>query len=169
MQDGKLKMLRVVLITLAWLTQTASATEELTVLQTDIAKQYYQALYAGDFDTVRRVASADLKFADPSAPHEFGIPAQLNDLESFLAFMQVNLPSNIDILLSDSFVSNNRVVFTVSSKGSIPAKAAGMEGEGQLEFSAKGISILHVVDGKVIQHTDYFDYPALAKSFKPVD
>ena len=52
----------------------------------------------------------------------------------------------------------------------VPAAAhVGMGEEGIVEYSSRGISILHVVDGKVKRHTDYFNYPALSSSFKLVE
>ena len=169
MPGRRLKVILVVLMALVWLAPTALSAEGQSMLQIEIAKKYYQALYTGDFETVRLVASAEMKFADPSAPHEFGIPAQLHDLESFLTFMQANLPDNVEVNISESFASNNQVLLMVTSKGTISAETAGMGDKGSVEFLVKGVSVLQVVDGRVIQHTDYFDYPALAKSFKPVD
>lgn len=137
--------------------------------QIDIATQYYQALYSGEYDIVRNIASPDMIFEDPSAPHEFGIPPQLNGLEKFLKFMAANLQGKVEINFTDKYVSNDQAVLIVSTKGTVPAARVGMGDEGFVEYTAQGVSILHIVDGKVIRHTDYFNYPALASSFKRID
>ncbi len=136
--------------------------------QIDIATKYYDALYAGDFDTVRIVASSGMVFEDPSAPREFGIPPELNNLEAFLNFMEANLGGEINITYTEKFLSNDRVVLMVETDGVVPASLVGMGDEGDVTYSSRGVSILHVADGKVIRHTDYFDYPALAESFKRI-
>lgn len=48
--------------------------------QTEIARKYYLALYAGDKDTVRELAAPDMAFRDPTAPDAYGVPV-LNELE----------------------------------------------------------------------------------------
>ena len=137
--------------------------------QIDIATKYYHALYSGEHDIVRSVASSNMVFEDPSAPHEFGIPPQINELETFLKFMKANLQGKVEIHFSDKYVSNDRVVLIVSTKGTIPATRVGMGEEGMVEYTSRGVSVLYVVNGKVKRHTDYFNYPALASSFKRID
>ena len=77
------------------------------------------ALYAGEHAIVRSVASYDMVFEDPSAPHEFGIPARLDKLESFLQFMKENLQGTVGTSFTEKYVSNDRVVLAVSTKESL--------------------------------------------------
>jgi ketosteroid isomerase-like protein len=136
--------------------------------QIEIATKYYQALYSGEHDTVREVAAPDMIFEDPSAPEEFGIPAQLNELEAFLEFMSSNTPDQAETTVVNSFVSNDRVVLMITSQGVLPAAAVGGD-EGFVSFATQGVTVLHVIDGKVVRHTDYYDYPGLSASFSPVE
>ena len=137
--------------------------------QIEIGKKYYQALYAGDHAQVKELAAIEMVFEDPTAPPEFGIPPSLNNLESFLAFMQESLQGEINIKYTDSYVSNDRVVLTIETKGVIPASIMGMGRTGMVEYQSHGVSVLHVVEGKVIRHTDYFDYSELASSFNKIE
>ncbi|ARU58949.1 hypothetical protein OLMES_4961 [Oleiphilus messinensis] len=137
--------------------------------QIDLAVKYYQALYSGEHDIVRSIAFPDMVFEDPSAPHEFGIPPQIDELETFLSFMEANLLGEVEIHFTDNYVSNDRVVLIVSSKGIVPASRVDMGEEGTVKYASRGVSVLHIVDGKVKRHTDYFNYPALAGSFKRLD
>ena len=145
------------------------AVEEQKMTQIDIAIKYYQALYSKKYDIVRSIASSNMIFEDPSAPHEFGIPARLNKLDSFLTFMKSNLQGKVKISFTDKYVSNNRVVLFVSIKGTIPASSVGMGRQGMVEYASQGVSIIYIVNGKIKRHTDYFDYPALTNSFKKID
>lgn len=139
------------------------------MIQIDIATKYYQALYSGEHHVVKNLASPKMVFEDPTAPHEFGIPSQLNGLEEFLEFMKSNLQGAVDITFTDKYVSNNRVVLTVTTKGTVPASRVGLGEEGIVEYASQGVSIIHIFEEKVVRHTDYFNYPALADSFKKVE
>ena len=159
----------VIVIAFFLLAVTSLTAGEQKMTQVDVATKYYQALYSGKHDIVRSVASSDMVFEDPSAPHEFGIPPRLEELEAFLKFMKSNLQGKVEISFTDKYVSNDRVVLIVSTKGMVPATRVGMGEEGIVEYTSQGVSVLHVVDGKVKHHTDYFNYPALASSFKRID
>lgn len=130
----------------------------------DIATQYYHALYSGDYAAVRELAVPEMVFEDPSAPPEFNLPAELHDLESFLSFMQANLQAEAEVNIKQSYVSNHRVVLQLEMRGRIPGARVGL-GQGMVAYRTEGVSILQVRDQRVVRHTDYIDYPGLAKSF----
>ncbi|WP_420588489.1 nuclear transport factor 2 family protein [Bacterioplanoides sp.] len=143
-------------------------TGALDMSQTKIATAYYKALYSGDHDLVQKVASPDMVFEDPSAPAEFEIPPVINNLEDFLSFMKANLQGEVMVTIKDSFVSNDRVILMVEVKGMLPASSVGLKGS-MVRYETSGVTVLHVVNGKVIRHTDFMDYPGLTKSFKPIN
>jgi len=63
---------------------TTLTIESKEINEIHIATNYYDAIYNGDYDAARSVASADLIFKDPTAPAEYGIPNQINNLDNFL-------------------------------------------------------------------------------------
>ena len=138
------------------------------ISQIDLASRYYLALYAGDHETVRSLASSDMTFEDPSAPAEFGLPAKIDDLNTFLEFMKSSLPVGVEIEITNSFASNDLVVLNVATQGTVPASYFEM-GEGSVSYSVAGVSVLSIENGLVVRHTDYFDYPGLTESLKPVN
>ena len=137
---------------------TTLTAEAQNMSQIDIATKYYNALYSGEYDTVRSVASPDMLFEDPTAPEEFGIPSRIESLDECLKFIEANTPGKIEIEFTDKYVSNDRVVLKVKMNGTAPAEIFDMGEEGNVAFTMKGVSILHVVDGRVIHHSDYMDY-----------
>ncbi|MDA5556576.1 nuclear transport factor 2 family protein [Shimia sp. MMG029] len=136
--------------------------------QIDLASQYYLALYAGDHETVRSLAAPDMTFEDPSAPAEFGLPAKIDDLNTFLDFLRSSLPAGVEVEITNSFSSNDLVVLNVATQGIVPASYFGM-GEGSVSYTVAGVSVLSFENGLVVRHTDYFDYPGLTESLRPVD
>lgn len=117
----------------------------------DIAIEYYQALYSANYARVRELASSSLIFEDSTAPDELGIPPRLDTLEAFLQFMQANLTHDVEIRYTDKFVSNDRVVLTVETQGKVSASQVGINTQAMVTYQSQGISVLHVVDGKVIR------------------
>lgn len=143
---------------------TTLTVEAQSMSQIDIATKYYQALYSGEYETVRSLASPDMMFEDPTAPEEYGIPPRLERLEDFIKFSEANLKGEVQINFMDKYVSNDHVVLRVEIKGTYPADVVGMGEDGLAEVIGQGISVLHVVDGKVISHSDYMDYAGAVAS-----
>lgn len=151
-----------------WLAFSATHVGANEMSQIDIANKYYLALYSGDFDTVRNLASPEMVFEDPSAPPEYNVPAKLNKLEDFIKVMKDYLQGGETVSLSNQYVSNDQVVMMVTIKAMVPASTVGM-GEGKAEYTVTGISILHVKNEQVIRHSDYMDYTKVSKSYKLVE
>jgi hypothetical protein len=123
----------------------------------EVATQYYDSLYSGDYDMVKKIASADLIFKDPTAPEGYGIPNQIVSLDNFLKFFEANSQGPSKVSYFEKFASNEQVVLHVKLTGVVPASIVGM-GEGKVEYITKGFTVLHVSHGLVISHTDYVDY-----------
>ncbi|MBB3696555.1 ester cyclase [Flammeovirga yaeyamensis] len=132
----------------------------------EIAKRYYQALYALDFKTVREIASPDILFEDPTAPPEYDV-ARKNGIDATLDVYQSSAALNAKLKITDSFVSNGQVVLYVEISGTTAAENLGLEG-GKISYNFKGFSVIQVVDGSVIHHTDYLDYSGMVDSFKSI-
>lgn len=133
----------------------------------EIAEQYYTALYAGDNDAVRELAAPDMAFQDPTAPEAYGVPV-LNELEPVLELFSGFSGKGVTLEFTDSYASSDQVVLVVELSGTLPAASLGME-EGNFSFESNGVSVLTVSDGKVVSHTDYMNYPRFEGSIAPVE
>ena len=121
----------------------------------EIAKKYYKLLYSGNYDGVRSIASPNMKFSDPT------MPMSKDSLQEFLSYMvEVMDGYDINLTFGREFVSNGYVVLNVRVRGSVPAEKVGGSG-GEVTVDAEGVTALKIQDGRVVEHTDYFDYPTL--------
>ncbi|MGL6259836.1 nuclear transport factor 2 family protein [Vibrio sp. WXL210] len=125
--------------------------------QINIATNYYDSLFSGNYDAVREVASPDLIFKDSTAPDGYGVPNKIETLDNFLNFFESNVQGPTQVTYSQKFASNDQVVLQIQLKGVIPASMVGM-GEGSVEYVSTGFSVLHLDGEKVVSHTDYIDY-----------
>ncbi|WED24737.1 ester cyclase [Vibrio sp. JC009] len=136
---------------------TALHVEAKDMSQIDIATNYYDSLYKGDYSTVRQLASSDLIFKDPTAPEGYGVPNQIDSLNNFVEFFEANSQGPMQVSYAEKFASNDQVVLQVQLKGVVPANMVGM-GEGSVEYISNGFTVIHMSNGKVMSHTDYIDY-----------
>ena len=76
--------------------------------------------------------------------------------------MAANLGEGVTtVRIVKSFASNDRVVLYVELTGTAPAQYFGGPENKMVEFEAEGLTVLQIKKGRVIRHTDYFDYPSL--------
>lgn len=132
----------------------------------DVAKNYYKALYKKDFARVRSLASASMRFSDPTVSASQALPTAHENLDDFLVYMEKSLSddADFDVSITDAFESNSHVVLYVTSKVSAPEAFFGGSSNTTATAQTKGITVLVIEDGKIQSHTDYFDYHLLARS-----
>ncbi|MYE13843.1 MAG: ester cyclase [Gammaproteobacteria bacterium] len=150
------------LLAAAWMlgmTATASAAEH----RLEIARSYVEALHAGQWDRVRALTGPAFRFSDPTAEGHETVITRADDLETFLDYMQANRPDgDAEALVEDGFASGRHVTLLVRYRGRLDGEALGTEG-GPRGFDVPGVTILTVVDGKVVHHLDYVDYETLQR------
>ncbi len=141
------------------MTATASAAED----RLEIAQSYFEALHGGQWDRVRALTGPAFRFSDPTAEGHETVITGADDLETFLDYMQANRPDgDAEALVEDGFASGRHVTLLVRYRGRLDGRALGTEG-GPRGFDVPGVTIVTVVDGKVVQHLDYVDYETLQR------
>ena len=155
------KILRVGAVLFSCVFFTTLTAGSLPMTPLDIAQAYYLALYGKEFEKVRAVAAPDMVFEDPTALAESGLASQLDSLAAFLDYMAANLGEDTTVRIVKSFASNDRVVLYVEITGTASAQYFGGPAHETVEVKAEGLTVLQIHKGRVIRHTDYFDYPAL--------
>ena len=139
------------------MTATASAAEP----RLEIARSYFEALHGGQWDRVRALTGPGFRFSDPTAEGHETVITGADDLETFLDYMQANRPDgDAEALVEDGFASGRHVTLIVRYRGRLDGAALGTEG-GPRGFDVPGVTILTVLDGKVVHHLDYVDYETL--------
>jgi hypothetical protein len=59
-------------------------------------------------------------------------------------------------------------VLPLNGRGRTDAATFGQPG-GEIEFRVQGTTVVQIVDGLVVRHSDYFDYPGVLSSVRPVE
>ena len=132
----------------------------------EVAKTYYNALYSSNFNKVKEVASPNLTFEDPTALPDY--PEKVAGLDSLMKFFQESSSAlNMKMKIIQSYTSNDRVVIFQEITGITAASTFGQDGD-KIEYKMQGVTVIQVVGGLVVRHTDYMDYKGLFASFKPV-
>lgn len=130
------------------------------------AKQYYFDLYRKDYDFVRKVASSNFTFQDPTVTPEQELPSVITGIEDFIRYMdkQASAEFSFEIEVTDAFESNSQVILYVKSTITGPKQLFGGTCSELMSVKTKGITVIEVQNGKIEKHTDYFDYSALNQS-----
>lgn len=129
----------------------------------DVARTYFEALHAGQWDRVRALTGSGFRFSDPTAEGHEPVITAADDLETFIAYLQANRPDGeAEALVEDGFASGPHVTLIVRYRGRLAGAALGTEG-GPRGFDVPGVTVLTVVDGKVVYHLDYVDYETLER------
>lgn len=132
----------------------------------DVARSYFEAVHAGQWDCVRALTGPGFRFSDPTAEGHETVITGADDLETFIAYLQANRPDgDAEALVEGGFASGPHVTLIVRYRGRIAGAALGTEG-GARGFDVPGVAILTVVDGKVVHHLDYVDYETLQRQLR---
>lgn len=129
----------------------------------DVARSYFEALHAGQWDRVRALTGPGFRFSDPTAEGHEMVITEAEDLETFLDYLQANrTDADAEAVVEDGFASGRHVTLVVRYRGRLDGEAMGTEG-GPRSFDTPGVTILTVVGGKVVHHLDYVDYETLER------
>lgn len=134
----------------------------------ELAKKYYKALYQKDFNLIRNIASDSFSFSDPTAIAELGLPMKIDGVENFISYMDryISPEMHINVQIIDVFESNFNVILYVQNTINVSGISSDVTLSKANEIVARGISALAFTEGKVVAHTDYFDYQALQASLE---
>ena len=129
----------------------------------DVARSYFEALHAGQWERVRALTGPGFRFSDPTAEGLETVIAAADDLETFLAYMQANRgDGDGEAVVDDGWSSGRHVTLTVRYRGRLDGEALGTQG-GPRGFDVPGVTVLTVVGGKIVHHLDYVDYDTLER------
>ena len=129
----------------------------------DLARSYFEALHAGQWDRVRALTGPGFRFSDPTAEGHETVITEADDLETFLDYLQANrADADAQAVVEDGFASGRHVTLVVRYRGRLDGEAMGTEG-GPRSFDTPGVTALTVVGGKVVHHLDYVDYETLER------
>ena len=132
----------------------------------DLARSYFEALHAGQWDRVRALTGPGFRFSDPTAEGHETVITEAEDLETFLDYLQANrVDADAEAIVEDGFASGRHVTLVVRYRGRLDGEAMGTEG-GPRSFDTPGVTILTVVGGKVVHHLDYVDYETLERQLR---
>ena len=132
----------------------------------DVARSYFEALHAGEWDRVRALTGPGFRFSDPTAEGHQTVITSADDLETFLDYLQANRPDgDAAAVVEEGWASGNHVTLVVRYRGRLDGAALGTEG-GPRRFDVPGVTILTVVGGKVVHHLDYVDYETLERQLR---
>ena len=153
-------------LALAMTTTACAEQEELNDIE-DIATSYFNALYAQDFDRVAELTAPDVLFDDPTSPPGF-IPTTENRDDLIEAYRQSLPLLDQEMKIIRSFASHDKVVLYVTIEGTTIGEFFGHEAK-RVAYETEGIAVIQVVDGVVVHHSDYMDYPATFAGLRPVE
>ncbi len=128
----------------------------------EIGREYLETVYRFDFEGQRAYYTDESVFDDPTA-EVFGEPYHFVGGDAIVGFFQETQPATeltVRVDIQDAFVVGNRVHFFVHYENRGDGAPFGSPGE-QVTVIAKGFTILRIVDGKVLHHLDYIDYPGM--------
>ena len=128
----------------------------------EVARSYFEALHAGQWDRVRALTGRGFRFSDPTAEGHETVITGADDLETFLNYLQANRADGAEAVAEDGFASGSHVTLVVRYRGQVDGAVLGTEG-GPRRFDTPGVTILTVVGGKVVHHLDYVDYETLQR------
>ena len=153
----------------AWLlgmTVAAAAASSTPEDRLDVARSYFEALHAGQWDRVRALTGPDFRFSDPTAEGHETVITEAEDLETFLDYLRANrADGDAEAVVEDGFASGRHVTLVVRYRGRLDGEALGTDG-GPRSFDTPGVTVLTVVGGKVVHHLDYVDYETLERQLR---
>ena len=153
----------------AWLGGLATlpnvSNSEESGLTLSIAEGYFKALYMGDYDRVREIAAPEMRFSDPTAEGQEAVITSAANREEFLEYMEAVMPppsTEIRHVIDSSFQTGGFAVLVWTYRGEVSEDESETKG-GSSGLETKGVTILRVEDGKVVEHHDYVDYETLQR------
>ena len=128
----------------------------------DIGRRYLETVYRFDFDQQATFYTEDSVFED----HTVDIFEQtwhFKGPDEIVGLFRDTLPETplkVDVDIQDAFIVADRVHFYVHYHNTGDGTPMGVPGK-EITVTAKGFTILRIVDGKVLHHLDYIDYPGM--------
>ncbi len=111
----------------------------------ELGKSFFKdVLGKGDWDNASEIVASDVVMHHPSSPEPIkGYEA----VKGFLSAFRAGFP-DLSMTVHDVIVEDNKVAVRWEAKGTHEADLFGIPPTGK-RMDAKGISILHIVDGKI--------------------
>jgi hypothetical protein len=128
----------------------------------EIGRDYLDTVYRFDFAAQATFYTPESVFED----HTVDILGQswhFTGPEEIVDFFRGTLPDTellVRVDIQDAFVVADRVHFYVHYYNAGDGTPLGYPGT-QMEVVARGFTILRIVEGKVLHHLDYIDYPGM--------
>ena len=128
----------------------------------DIGKRYLDTVYRFDFEQQASFYTAESVFED----HTVDIFDQTwlftgpDEIVGLFRDTRPETPLEVRVDIQDAFIVGDRVHFYVHYYNTGDGTPMGVPGR-EITVVAKGFTILRIVDGKVLHHLDYIDYPGM--------
>jgi ketosteroid isomerase-like protein len=130
--------------------RSLSAITEATRVSADA---YFKAYFGKDWKTIERLADEGIRFSDPTAALPFGpSPEKAGNKVLLAAFKKTLTPLDLDFQSLRTVYSGEYAIYEGSLTWTSHFKQRSITATVPL------ISILRVVDGKIVEHRDYADY-----------
>ncbi len=135
-----------------------------------VARAYMAAYSAADFDAMEPFMAEDISFSDTTAtgtddPDGLNLEGRAAAMELLHQFEAENHPIGLNFEWDTVFESNNRVVFM----GRVNATYPTNEENRVFVWSSAQTSVLTVVDGLVVRHQDFANYPGAEQGLVDAD
>ena len=146
---------------------TAYASEEKPNNVLEIATSYITAMYDQDFRKVPELAAPDLQFESPTAEPGF-VPSQSSRDAVIESWSHGMTDMEQEWEITRSFSSHDKAVFYMTTVGTAPGEFFGHEAK-TVAYKVDGVAVVQVVNGLVVRHSGYMDYPAMFAGLRPVE
>ncbi len=116
-----------------------------------IARRAYDAINRNDLDALEEMVDSDITDHDPAPGQGPG----LEGVKQYFSSLHAAFP-DVHMDVEDMIAEGEKVVARVSVSGTHQGEFLGIEPTGN-RVTIKGIDILRITDGKVVEHWGNFD------------
>ena len=116
-----------------------------------IARRAYDAINRNDLDALEEMVDSDITDHDPAPGQGPG----LEGVKQYFSSLHAAFP-DVQMDVEDMVAEGEKVVARVSVSGTHQGEFLGIEPTGN-RVTIKGIDILRITDGKVVEHWGNFD------------
>ena len=129
-----------------------------------VGRQYLDALYAFDFSTLETLLHPDAEFEDPTAVAFAGESWHVEGRDAILDFFRESSAGVIDsgFRVVSEFTTGNFLVLSLEYWTRVEGQALGVPGR-RLRVEVAGVTVLRIEGGQVVHHIDHVDYDSLLR------